>query len=237
MLFQRCEEIRDTAITIHSVMSFDMNIHEFYTNLRPVCPPTLLDFFSECFSSLPVWWLNYDWSRSGDLNPRISRLALFEGVCCVIARRYFGPTFVPSPILIYIQTGNNDCCPQFVATHLVYFGRVPRVEKHEMDHRSLKQHPNVWGPLIVVTVVKTLSKHRRNVSRTDKPGCVNIEKSCRDRWAQSLHPSVWTPFWRTGACESSGCTFDESIKLWNSGWCISKSSNIQETQDASGCMI
>lgn len=73
------------------------------------------------------------------------------------ARRYFGLTFVQhitSSIFIYIQTGNNDCCPQYVVPQLVYFGTVPRAENHEMDHQSLKQYSTIWGALIVPTVVK-----------------------------------------------------------------------------------
>lgn len=70
-LFQRCEEIRNIAIPIHSVMSFDMNMHFFCATFRPVCPTTWLDFFPKCFKSLRVWWLNYVWSCSADSNPHI----------------------------------------------------------------------------------------------------------------------------------------------------------------------
>lgn len=183
-------------------------MHFFYANLRPVCPTSSLNFSSGCLSfpvppslmiKLIYRYRNVS-SCSADLNRHIYWLALSvverkaQGIHCTIARRYFGHIFVPSPIFIDIQTGNNDCCPQFVATHLVYFGTVPSLEKHEMDHRSLKQHLPIWGHLIVVTVVKMLSKQSRNVSRTDKLGCVNIGKCCRDWWVQSMQPSVWSPF-------------------------------------------
>lgn len=97
-----------------------------------------------------------------------------------------------------------------MATHLVYFGRVPRAEKHELDRRSLKQHPNVRGPLIAVTVVKTLSKHRRNVSRANR--AVSILKNAAVIGEHSLC-SPLSLLKDGGVSESSDCTFDESIKL------------------------
>lgn len=173
-------------------MSFDTNMNSYYKSEASLLN-NIAGFLFQMFQVPPS--LMTELCRilfSGFESSNLTSGSLWGGL--LHDRQEIFWSHICSSILIYIQTGNNDCCPQFVATHWVYFGSVPRVEKHEMDHRSLKQHPNVWGPLIVVTGVKTLSKHRRNVSRTDKPGCVNIEKGCRDWWAQSLQPSVWSPF-------------------------------------------